>query len=446
MYRFAKLAAVSVMISLVFFVAISFAQQMPSASMLQKDKQSVPVGFGATIIDGQLWYLVNIAPELSFGKLGIGLDLNLRYGPADSAKKSIRAQDFDEFYDFLRIIRYVRWAQKGDPFYIRLGRLDYSRLGHGFIMYNYRNSSSYDLRRMGVELDIDFDKFGFETVYGDFAGRGVLGMRGYARPLQYTSAADIPIIGNLETGMTYAMDFHRDANRLFNSTNNTTDEKGSMGIFGLDLGLPLLSMPMIKSTIYMDYAKIVGYGNGLAMGISFDFSGMGLFTAALKYERRWMGDQFLPAYFNALYERDRIVKQDSVRFMSKAMELNAVTKSQGYYGEILVSILNTINVVGGYQAPVGVSNAGILHLELQTGNALPILVSGGYDKKNIGPLFTLDNNSVLNAQIGYKPYPFLLVSMLYEWTWTEEKDASGNVIGFKEQKRIEPKVSFVINF
>ncbi|MBF8247450.1 MAG: hypothetical protein HW374_250, partial [Bacteroidetes bacterium] len=31
-------------------------------------------------------------------------------------------------------------------------------------------------------------------------------------------------------------------------------------------------------------------------------------------------------------------------------------------------------------------------------------------------------------------------------TWTEEKDASGNVIGFKEQKRIEPKVSLVINF
>ncbi len=423
--------------------ATTRAQQMPSASMLQKDKQSVPVGFGATVIDGQLFYLINIAPELSFGKLGVGLDLNLRYNPET---KKLRAQDFDEFYDYVRIIRYVRWAQKGDPFYIRLGRLDYSRLGHGFIMYNYRNSSSYDLRRLGLELDLDFEKYGFESVYSDFAGRGVLGARGYVRPLQFTSAADIPVIGNVETGMTYATDIHRDANRLFTAP-QTSEDKGSMGVFGLDLGLPLLSLPMIKSTLYFDYAKIVGYGNGAAAGISFDFSGMGLFTAALKYERRWMGDQFLPSYFNALYERDRIVKQDSVRFVSKAMELNAVTKSQGYYGEILVSILNTINVVGGYQAPVGVpGNNGILHLELQTGDALPLLVSGGYDKKNIGPVFTLDNNSVLYAQIGYKPYPFLLVSMLYEWTWTEEKDASGIVIGFKEQKRIEPKVSLVINF
>ncbi|MBI4428109.1 MAG: hypothetical protein HY562_03220, partial [Ignavibacteriales bacterium] len=132
--QFTKKLLTVVVLSVVVAAGLC-GQQMPSATMLQKDKQTIPVGVGATFIDGQLWYLVNIAPELSFGKLGIGLDLNLRYGPADSANKKIRAEDFDEFYDYLRIIRYIRWAQKGDPFYIRLGRLDYSRLGHGFIMY-----------------------------------------------------------------------------------------------------------------------------------------------------------------------------------------------------------------------------------------------------------------------------------------------------------------------
>ncbi|MBI3004153.1 MAG: hypothetical protein HYY49_01900 [Ignavibacteriales bacterium] len=424
-----------------------FAQQMPSASMLQKDKQTIPVGVGATFIDGQLWYLVNIAPELSFGKLGVGLDLNLRYGPADSSEKKIRTEDFDEFYDYLRIIRYIRWAKKGDPFYIRLGRLDYSRLGHGFIIYNYRNSASYDLRRMGLELDIDFEKYGFESVYSDFAGRGVLGARGYARPLKFTSAGDIPVIGGLETGLTYAMDIHKDANKLYDVTKtDSTDDKGSMSVIGLDLGLPLLSLPMIRSTLYFDYAKIIGYGSGAAAGINFDFSGMGLLSISAKYERRFMGDQFIPSYFDALYERDRFAPFGS-GFVSKAMALNAATKSEGYYGELLVSILNTFNIVGGYQSPVGIKNAGILHMELQTGDAIPILLlSAGYDKRNIGQIFKLDDNSVLYAQIGYKPYPYLLVSMLYEFTWTEEKDASGNVIGFKQQKRIEPKASLVFSF
>jgi len=35
---------------------------------------------------------------------------------------------------------------------------------------------------------------------------------------------------------------------------------------------------------------------------------------------------------------------------------------------------------------------------------------------------------------------------MYIWTFTEDKDANGNVIGYKSQKRIEPKIGFVINF
>lgn len=129
------------------------------------------------------------------------------------------------------------------------------------------------------------------------------------------------------------------------------------------------------------------------------------------------------------------------------MALEHATKMEGYYGEILISILNTFNIVGGYQAPVGIRNAGILHMELQTGDAIPVVeLSAGYDKKNIGPVFVVDNNSLLYAQVGYKPYPFLLVSTLYEWTFTERKNENGDVVGYDTQKRIEPKVSLVFNF
>jgi hypothetical protein len=87
-------------------------------------------------------------------------------------------------------------------------------------------------------------------------------------------------------------------------------------------------------------------------------------------------------------------------------------------------------------------------MELQTSQALPgILLSSGYDKKNIGSIFKLDNNSLLYAQVGYKPVPYMVVSMLYQWTWTEVRDdATGNVIGYQAQKRIEPKVDFVVTF
>ncbi|MBI3579984.1 MAG: hypothetical protein HY089_11315, partial [Ignavibacteriales bacterium] len=86
---------------------------------------------GLTVVDGKPYYLFNLTPELSFGNLGIGLDLNIRVG--EDGK--IRKEDFNEVYDYLRILRYVRWGHKKDPLYARAGALDYARLGHGSIMY-----------------------------------------------------------------------------------------------------------------------------------------------------------------------------------------------------------------------------------------------------------------------------------------------------------------------
>lgn len=430
------LKVLSVLVVVVALVSVSFGQ-MRTPSSTKQSSGSVPIGFGATFVNGQTFYLVNIAPEVAFGKLGIGLDINLRF----TQEGKFHSVEYKKFGDFLRMIRYVRWAQKGDPFYVRFGQLDYSVLGHGLIMYNYRNTASYDLRKTGIELDVDFEKFGFESMYSDFAGRGILGLRGYVRPMKYTSIASMPVIGGLETGLTFASDMNADADRQWSPT--STKEGGSMSIVGFDLGLPIISATVIRSTLYFDYAKIMGYGSGAAAGIDFRFNGMGAIALAMKYERRFIGDQFIPSYFDALYEKERFVRFDTTQFASKAMALQNARKSEGYYGEIMLSVLNTINIIGGYQAPVGVKNAGTLHLELETGNVIPsIVVGAGYDKKNVGRVFVNDENSLMYAQVGYKPMPYLLVSTAYIWTWTARADGNG----YESQRRIEPKVSLVFNF
>ena len=69
-------------------------------------------------------------------------------------------------------------------FLLRLGALDYYTLGHGSIMYQYNNCPSYDSRKIGLVLDIDFGNFGFESIYSRFAEAGVMGIRGYVSPLK----------------------------------------------------------------------------------------------------------------------------------------------------------------------------------------------------------------------------------------------------------------------
>jgi len=410
--------------------------QLPNAAaaMMGKSGGSIPVGFGATFIDGETYYLINLEPEVAFGQLGIGLDLNLRF----NTQGKIRAGDYSKFEDYLRIIRYIRWAQKGDPFYIRVGQLDYSLLGHGSIIYDYRNSASYDMRKTGIELDLSFDKFGFESVYSDLTGRGLLGLRGYAKPLKYTSLAKVPVINNFEVGATYA----RDLNQYADYTHIDSSRAG-LSIYGFDLGLPILSYAILKSTLYYDYAKIANYGHGSSVGINMSFSGMGLVTLKGRYELRFMGQNYLPSYFNALYEHDRF---DAGSRLSKSDTLLKITNStRGYYGEVVISVLNSINIIAGYQATFDSVNQGILHAELQLPEVAGFVVRAAFDKTGIGRVF-VPENSILSAEIGYKPVKYLMISTLYQRTFSD-RDPQGNPLGhFVSQDRVEPKVSLVFDF
>ncbi|HTP13190.1 MAG TPA: hypothetical protein VMM37_06150, partial [Bacteroidota bacterium] len=286
-------------------------------------------------------------------------------------------------------------------------------------------------------------------VYSDVTAGSLLGLRGYVRPVKFTPAASVPIIGGFEVGATYATDLVQNSDKSYGLIGGAPStlvadakDNGKMAIYGADFGFPLLNLLSVKSTFYGDFAQIKGFGHGTALGIDLHFSGMGLLSIGAKYERRFSGDQFIPSYFDALYEHDRFIMTDTLNFRSKASALPYVTKSQGYYGELLISILNTFNIVGGYQAPVGVKNQGIFHAELQTPAVIPQIVFGaGFDKHNIGPVFKLDENSIMYGELGYKPIPYMIVSMLYQWTFAKQPDGT-----YATQKRVEPKVRFVYSF
>jgi hypothetical protein len=425
-----------ILFTIVVFIAVGNGQWSNATAMRGTSGGSVPVGFGATFIDGETFYLINITPEVAFGQLGVGLDLNLRF----NTKGKLRTGDYDKFEDYLRVIRYVRWAQKGDPFYTRLGQLDYSLLGHGSIVYNYRNSASYDMRRTGIELDLNFEKFGFESMYSDLAGKGLLGLRTYVKPLKLTDLEKIPVINNFEIGLTYAHDLNEHAD----ITSADSSGKG-LTIIGFDLGLPIISYSTIKSTLYFDYAKMANYGQGTSVGINLLFTGLGLVDIRGKYELRFNGDKYLPAYFNALYEYDRY---NALSNRSKSDTLKNVTANRGYYGELIISILNTFNIIAGYQAPFNNKYEGVLHAELQLPAISSIVIRGAYDKINVGQVFVLDNYSILSAEIGYKPIPFLMISTLYQRTFSNRNpDGSIRSDGsFVKQDRVEPKVSLVFEF
>ncbi|HCY74564.1 MAG TPA: hypothetical protein DHV28_01465 [Ignavibacteriales bacterium] len=440
---------------LIILIALFASQSFSQWDKYPRPDEGVLTGgLGLNWIDGKPYFRVSFRPEISFSDFGVGLDLNLDF---DSDGK-LRKENFNETSDYLSIIRYIRYGLKNDPVFLKIGALDYYTLGHGSIMQHYNNSPTYDNRRIGFVADIDFGKFGFESIMGSFSPAGVFGLRGYVRPLQFTDAAEIPIIGNLEVGASFASDLNDNAgiiNGNYNNVNrefNVTEDKGAINIFGFDIGLPILKSSITDITLYADYSKIAGFGSGVATGVKFDFDASSLLQISAKLERRFNNGKYIPAYFNSFHEVQRFkVDSSSSTFTSKAQMLNSITESgNGFYGDLLVRVLNLFDIYGSYQRLDKQSKSGELNLRSSIEpEGAPFVLRAGYDKINIQSekdIFTLDDRSYLFTEVGYKPVEYILVSIVYSWTYTPVRGSDDKIISFEPQKRIEPRVSFIYPF
>ena len=405
-------------------------------------------GAGMTWIDDKPHVTAHFFPEFSFANFGIGIDLNLEF----DEQGQVRTENFNEFSDYLSIIRYARYGYRYDPLYVRLGALDFASLGHGSIMHRYNNSLSYDTRKIGVEFNVDFNVFGIEGVYSSFGENSVVGARGYVRPLTMTRLSGVPILGGIEFGATYTTDLNEFSgvmSGVFDSTFTAIEDSGPIKIFGLDVSLPIIKGSFGIINLYYDYAEIVHYGSGRSTGIDLNLNGLGLIDVKAKFERRWNGPQYLPNYFNAFYELDRFKFDEETNLVTSKVQIleSNISVGNGYYGELWISVLNSFDIIGSYQRLDDNPESGVMQLRTDISpENTSIVARAGYDKINIQDekdLFTLDDRSYLYAEVGYKPIEYILMSVIYQWTFSPVRDVDDNVINYVPQKKIEPRVSFV---
>tara|TARA_B000000475_G_scaffold270114_1_gene265163 strand:- start:1287 stop:3569 length:2283 start_codon:yes stop_codon:yes gene_type:complete len=157
---------------------------------------------GSATINDTIYNQVALRPELSFGKLGVGLDLVMYI----DNEGNIRKDEWDEPSDFIDKILYLRWGQKSDPFWLMWGSLNNVTLGYGGLLNGYSNMMEFpSVRKVGINTGITFGKFGTEVFLSnmkDFSRGGtLLGLRG-----TYKVSDTLPI--------TLGMNFVRDMNQF----------------------------------------------------------------------------------------------------------------------------------------------------------------------------------------------------------------------------------------
>jgi hypothetical protein len=429
----------------VCFVAVNAAYAQYQQIAQDSLQNQLAGGLGLNWLNNQPFYDLRLTPDIAFGKVGVGLDLDLQF----DAHGDLRKEDFKTASDYIRVIRYLRYGTETDTVFVKLGELDYVTLGDGSIINQYDNSPSFDARRTGMQFNLNFDKYGIQTLYSNFAQAGVVGARAFVKPLQLTSMTDVPILSSFEIGATYATDFDKYATATIVDTTNpfTIQTNGALSIYGGDIDFPLIHAGITSIDVFGDYAKINNFGSGTAAGVLFKFDFPILVNVTAKVERQFNQAHYIPGYFDNLYEIERF---DTVQLASKYMSLGAAnTSTHGIFGDLLVQVLGTFDILGSFQKLDGSNNSGIFHSYCNvTPESSPIVVRAGYDKVGIysfQDLITTDDRSLAYLEGGYKPIPYIIVSMMYLWNWTPVYNSGNDITGYAPQRSIQPKVTFVYN-
>jgi len=132
-------------------------------------------------------------------------------------------------------------------------------------------------------------------------------------------------------------------------------------VYSADLQLPLIDTEALNLTAYTELAKIDGYGSGMILP---GFSGKFLIFDA-KLEFRNFGKEFLPGYFDRLYDEQRsqvkYLESDNLgrhnwSLVTKESTLPTIDASLGWFGYVRANLFDMVFFKLAYQDMYGKDN------------------------------------------------------------------------------------------
>ena len=268
-----------------------------------------------------------------------------------------RREDWDQIEDYLRPLRYFTWGKKEDRFYLDLNRARAFTIGHGQLMRRYSPNVDIDEDNLFAQLDAYSDLGGFELVAGPLPLPRIVGGLLFVKPLGLFS--DGYMAKSLSIGVSYLTDLNAptvllrqtndagesllpidDANQLLHKNSASLLGDRVQG-FGVDAEVKLVKSDFIDIKTYVDYSQLMmpaasngdfdgfsdgGFTAGTLFRLSFgekpvrDFDDeptevqqgkapremKAAHAFRLRAEGRVFGPQYLPSYFDTLYEVDKM--------------------------------------------------------------------------------------------------------------------------------------------
>ncbi len=413
-------------------------------------------GGGLTFIDGSAYARVQIQPDIPLGKFGLGLDLVFLFNPyAEGDEPRFLAENgeaWDNASTWLRLIRYIRYAQPYDPFYFRLGEFDYLTIGHGSIMSGYSN---HDRRGLHLNVSKTDRSYGIETMLNDLGNPRIFGGRGFVRP--FLRPENNNLFTRFEVGATYITDIDPDS---------MVEDEEPFHALGADIGFPIIERSSFRLDLYNDIAvqtaplapehtvmqdstpvddtlqsdqSNIGLDSTMSIETMTDkeetseteitwgnATGIGFAANSIlfKFEYRIFSDGYIPSVFDYTYELGTPVfwgyeKGDEAR--------------RGYFSQIILKPIPQLHLLGALERYN--NNTSKLYIGAKESGLIPrFQFRAFYTKRNIGEdgetgfftdLVDLDDKSAFNIEIRYAVVPPIQMILVYEYRFRRVETEDG---------------------
>ncbi|MEZ7892173.1 MAG: hypothetical protein QMC67_10530 [Candidatus Wallbacteria bacterium] len=319
----------------------------------------------------KLWTKLGFIPRFSYDKLSFAYDLTFYF----DENNNLRKRDWDDVSDYIRKIYYIYYGGPTDRYQVRIEMLDDITLGSGAIFRNYCGNLRYPLMDKKVGGLFKWNSGYDDTVklfIDDVASPGIYGISGEIMPHD-----------NLQVGAQYISD-NKVNMGLYND---------NISVWSAHLAIPIVTKENTKFKIYEEIGSIDGFGKGMHTGIVTEVNDL-----TFKNEFRIIDSNYIPNYFDTLYEMERHYKGRALLRLR-----NTGDKYSGWFNEIKLKVNDSYTVRASYEkdyAPnlvphlsLGVDYTGLEYNKLK--------LSFNYDRKNIYYSSTPMNGAIYGIKAKY---------------------------------------------
>jgi hypothetical protein len=422
-------------------------------------------------IDGDWVTTVNVGLNFDLGQIGFGIQAPLHLVLKDNDPKNdwyggvLRRQDWDEWTDYLKILRYFRYGRKGQLIFVQVGDLPGATLGHGTIANRYYNNTDIDHYRMGIQIDVNTDYAGVETLFNNGFISNLIGARAYVKPWSFVDTESY--LNNLAVGLTVVTDWNApyclknpmgqcrpdqsvvDGDQVAaidGSDNLQVANRKAATVIGGDIEFRLLNTDYLALTPYIDLNGIVDGGFGMHIGILsvFHIPVVSIDLSA-RVEYRYFQPDYVPAYFDSFYEIQKFgypFKDELGVFGAAGMEVTNRPKRRvieemtgdwlnGYFAELVLDVMGWVQLGASYDDYDGPFNSNLrMYVAIP---ALEVIQFGAYyyrhNFEGASEAFAFDEKSLFLAEARWQVWSILYLIGQYWRTWQLDTDQASDSFG-----------------